>query len=850
MTPFTFLDNKYTPTLLPHAYAPREKLLKKFDIANKNSHIYVCAPVGSGKSFSSLLWLTHARIQPIWLCLDEYDNILQVFYKQLAHALLQTQEHNLAAKKILASSSFTANPITNIQLFISELYLTENSYALVFDDLHNIKNKKILVSLPTVLRRLPLNYSILFLSNHDLPDELKTEHYNEDSIITFEDLAFTKEEIRELFTKKEKEISSKEIDKIHSMSEGLAIGVTVFANAPKLHLKNNISLMEYFEKYVWNSWSSKIRFFCISICVLDDFDVDLAERLSNDKDALNLLTELVQNNEFVTKKNETTYRVHRLFRMFLRYKLATKNLQNKKITLPSSEFLYMQVTQYFKEKDIYYKALSYVIHTQDYKEMEQCLNVYLSKRELTLIDEIDFLDIFFQNDFPSELYENVPTFHLLALKYYAFTGQKEESIYHRRKIFELDTCDEEIADFLLWTIYLDNTLSLEEKLCFYEEKKIINEGEISRKGDRRHLHFISLHLPFAHRSILDFTCLFISPEYMEKLDTSYGKSHWGEWFFWRVLIMGFLALEQNNFEKAQSYYEEATKLVELAQCGESLFSYYVFEHSLLYFNKNYASANVKLRGLEEFSEKSAIFLNNFLAYKTRILLLDGDIVAAKVWFTYPFVTMWKNCKTVLLHIYVRFTSIRAFMALGEYDDAEKYILAQKEFFTGMHRPLDIAECHILLSIVYWKKIKKKEALSILHEAISMLMPYKALKIFIDESAALLPILKKLLQNTPKDDFENYQFIQTLIIHTTSFAKKHCGYINKSLRPIVPEKITLSRQQFRILSLLAQGYSNAEICDAINLKITTIKSHTAVTYKKLGVKNVRDAIEKAREYKLL
>lgn len=58
------------------------------------------------------------------------------------------------------------------------------------------------------------------------------------------------------------------------------------------------------------------------------------------------------------------------------------------------------------------------------------------------------------------------------------------------------------------------------------------------------------------------------------------------------------------------------------------------------------------------------------------------------------------------------------------------------------------------------------------------------------------------------------------------------------------------QQYRILSLLAEGNTNAEICDEIHLKITTIKSHTALAYKKLNVNNVKDAIQKAKELNLL
>lgn len=50
----------------------------------------------------------------------------------------------------------------------------------------------------------------------------------------------------------------------------------------------------------------------------------------------------------------------------------------------------------------------------------------------------------------------------------------------------------------------------------------------------------------------------------------------------------------------------------------------------------------------------------------------------------------------------------------------------------------------------------------------------------------------------------------------------------------------------MLTLLSKGYKNAEICDQTGLSLPTIRSHTAVAYRKLGVNNAMDAILKARE----
>jgi len=63
-------------------------------------------------------------------------------------------------------------------------------------------------------------------------------------------------------------------------------------------------------------------------------------------------------------------------------------------------------------------------------------------------------------------------------------------------------------------------------------------------------------------------------------------------------------------------------------------------------------------------------------------------------------------------------------------------------------------------------------------------------------------------------------------------------------------VKLSRQQAYMLSLLSQGYKNAEIAELTGLSIPTIKTHTSVAYRKLGVNNAMDAVLKARELNLI
>lgn len=63
-------------------------------------------------------------------------------------------------------------------------------------------------------------------------------------------------------------------------------------------------------------------------------------------------------------------------------------------------------------------------------------------------------------------------------------------------------------------------------------------------------------------------------------------------------------------------------------------------------------------------------------------------------------------------------------------------------------------------------------------------------------------------------------------------------------------VKLSKQQKYILTLLAQGYKNAEIVRITELTINTIQAHTKMIYLKLSVNKAADAVLEAKKLGLI
>lgn len=61
---------------------------------------------------------------------------------------------------------------------------------------------------------------------------------------------------------------------------------------------------------------------------------------------------------------------------------------------------------------------------------------------------------------------------------------------------------------------------------------------------------------------------------------------------------------------------------------------------------------------------------------------------------------------------------------------------------------------------------------------------------------------------------------------------------------------ISKREYEVLQLMAQGYSNHEIAEKLFVSLNTIKTHTANLYLKLEAKRRTQAVKHAKERALL
>lgn len=130
-----------------------------------------------------------------------------------------------------------------------------------------------------------------------------------------------------------------------------------------------------------------------------------------------------------------------------------------------------------------------------------------------------------------------------------------------------------------------------------------------------------------------------------------------------------------------------------------------------------------------------------------------------------------------------------------------------------------------------------------------MQPYRVVRIIADEGAAVLPILKKIAVNIHKTDYKGQideHYLEQVTLCAYEVSKRHKG-ITACFKA---RSVKLSKQQKYILTLLAQGYKNAEITKITGLSLNTIRSHTKIAYQKLGVNTAADAVITAKQRGLI
>ncbi|MGE5614974.1 MAG: LuxR C-terminal-related transcriptional regulator [Bacillota bacterium] len=832
---------KLVPAELPEICAPRLELLGRFDKAAARQCIYISAPAGCGKTVSTRLWMQKSGRTPIWLGLDMYDNTPAAFYRFFCTALFSVIPQDESLTKIVKDPSFNISPVEYTIEILSRLSFDERKFALVLDDFHLITDEEILKSFIYVVKRLPLSVSVLILSRNEMPRVFSTlEESGRVAFIKASDLAFKSDEIRRYFASYGRFITAEEAREIFSLTEGWAIAVNALVLSGNITTSEKLTgnpLEKYIKTQIWDKLDDSLRNFMMQTSVVDEFTEELCGKITGNPRSPQILKTLCSGNLFISWQ-EGGYRFHHLFLDFLRTE-ASKDATIKQKTL------YQRAAEYYLDQGDYFNALRYFLKSGDSRGIASAFYNYL---EYNGQSSADMAKIYFINELPAEVLEENPFLYISCAFCSFLFGDVKSMYYYFDRIYErvhdIERKNKAFMEGVLILFAIDPRYSFMEQMARFQTG-IAHEAE--NRNIPKALRSLGHNLPsFHNKTFRDFS------HYALDMEKSFAE--------FRLMFFALLGSDYNIIAsgvKSGLLYEknllkEAAALVDPNPETDSA--------ELVFLSKMQLAAILLAMGKLEEAARCRAEIKSFLerentlyllpvlsGYETRIRLMDGDKAAAKAWLDNYFVTEARNLE--LYKTFLHFTTVRAYIVLGEFEKAQRLCEELKKLTEDFYRILDATEATALLVILKWMTGKKQEAAAMLQASLAEMERYHFIRVFADEGKAILPVLKVLLKKSEKENGPRkpgYRYLQEVYLAACEQSRRHKGIACAA----VLKSVKLSRQQKLVLELLAKGYRNAGIVELTGLSINTIRYHTKIAYQKLEVNNATDAVLRARELKLI
>ena len=843
------------PVSIPQLCAPREDLLNTFEQRAQKQYIYINAAGGYGKTISTLLWLNKTNRIYSWMFFDEYDNMLPMFYRSLCRSILAASlsawedstepNQNNELLDAVGTPAFAASPVEIAMEIISTIKWKPGKYALVLDDFHYIVDNEILKSLPYVLKRLPSFVNVLFLSRMPLPNVMHMIADNDKtSFIVSDELKFTPEEIRIHFINYGRFVSIEHAEEIQSRTDGwvIILNAMLLSDSQRFSQKDtSLTLEDFFEKNIWQSFDEETQTFLIKSSVVDSFSLSLCTLLTGYENPSAVLDSLIRGNINISCM-EQEYRYHNLFLNYLRKKGADSAVDINSI--------YKTAAEYYLDNNEIITGRCYAVKSGDSGTILRGAAAISQVNTISYDEYMGLQTILGDDQLPDDVLDKMPVLYMQKMYVAYLNGNRFDFEHCWDRLYDLLPVIAEKYPKFMQKIAVNSILDYRVQFTkFVEHIHDMPEFPYEDDEESEMVTNIGIQMPFLHRSSRDcYECSdenvreeVVAGAFRQLIKNDYDALFSG--------IRAGLYYEQNRLDEAWDVLlKSEAALNDNVSLDLGWATYVMLAETAFHRGMKSEYNNYKEQAKEYFESRLAYYYNkNFSAYETRMLLWDGDKDEAQSWLDCYFIN--ESNFGVLYKIFQNFTTARAYIVLGQSENALNALYKIKALAEDFDRLLDIAEAEILISIVEWASGKKKESQDRLRKLLIALFPYGFIRIVANEGKAVLPILTAILKKFDKEgekDGSLYRYIKEIHIAAYECSKKY-----KGLTYGFPVKtVSLSPKQTLVIELLSKGHSNAEIVKITGLSINTIREHTRNAYRKLEVTNAMDAIVRAKELGIL
>ena len=882
----------FRPTLR-REFIRRQSLVERLEAQVSLPVTLISAPTGFGKSVIASQWLDECGHRYGWLSLDQEHNDVHVFLAYLVAVLKKEYPlQTFGVESLLRGTNLPSDLIAST--IINDLDHLEDLFVLVLDDYHMIQEERIHEIINGILRYPPEHFHLVLLTRRDPPLKLaRLRAQFRLHELRMKDLAFTIDEAIQLGAVIASETPDDQINTVLEKSEGWVTGITVglMGLAKGIEIQRvlqsmnsrNSVIADLLEEVVTQGLKKTTWKFLVLSSLLDRFSADLvtAMALSVDEDDLspleseNFIRLSIRRNLFLIPLDAAGkwYRYHHLFRSQISRRVG-KYFGEEEVAL-----LFKAASRWFEEKQLLEEALKYAIRSGD---MPFAVALFdRSRLELHNTEQFQRLDRLikmFPEDVIMRNLELLLSTAILQDHKANFSGMREYLDKAGRLLSEMNPKKDRFnrlnGQFHCVRAYLSYlngnfTESIHQatiglgalpanKPNFFREFALAIcalANKASGKAQTGHkLLEEALKGPagrdkyFKGRLLLIkllFHCTGGEAKDMLKLGLQLKNLHSpnkfpGTWMA-AVYAVATAAYLNNRLEESDQFYEE---LLPYRYVGRPFWVvHHLFIACLASFNLgDLDKANKYLAKCKELASELGILLLEGLVYafEVELALRSDDLERAVEVSAYA---NFDPHPPMYFYFIPQLTQVK--LLLQTNGTGIKLLKELIDFGRERNNEMLLLQALILQASVDMQCGNKSWAKNSLDEALVLSKGTDNIRVFLDYGDPMYHLLSEMAEDQPGHK-QLSQILAAFEKESLMLPKKQWGAKgNKQV-----QLNQLSGRELEILTLVSQGYKNAEIADQLFISLDTVKKHLYHTYQKLYVKNRTGAINKARELDLI
>lgn len=182
--------------------------------------------------------------------------------------------------------------------------------------------------------------------------------------------------------------------------------------------------------------------------------------------------------------------------------------------------------------------------------------------------------------------------------------------------------------------------------------------------------------------------------------------------------------------------------------------------------------------------------------------------------------------------------LRALIMLHRYEEAWALSERLEKYFTMYQRVYMEMENQILQAVILYRTGRRTWK-SVFQKALERAEEYHFVWLVAKEGNAVVELYRKC--DFPDDD----GFYRQAYEKAKKIADMYPSYLTVDAEDVLP----LTKTEVQILKMHCEGRTTGEILDKMNITQRTLKFHNSNIYKKMRVKNKREAVEKAQRLQM-